>query len=45
MLEHLSSFLGDMVKGSRVIKIYQQEKFEFAIDRSKILKTIYGKTN
>jgi len=33
----LSSFLSEMIKGSRMIKIYQQEKFEF--DRSsKILK-------
>jgi len=29
----LSSFLSEMIKGSRMIKIYQQEKFEF--DRSK----------
>ena len=33
----LSTFLSEMIKGSRMIKIYQQEKFEF--DRSsKILK-------
>jgi len=29
----LSSFLSEMIKGSRMIKIYQQEKFEF--DRAK----------
>ena len=38
----LSSFLGEMIKGSRMIKIYQQEKFEF--DRSrKILQTYMEK--
>jgi subfamily B ATP-binding cassette protein MsbA len=38
----LSSFLGEMIKGSRVIKIYQQEKFEY--DRSrKILRTYMEK--
>ncbi len=38
----LSSFLGEMIKGSRMIKIYQQEKFEF--ERShKILRTFMEK--
>ena len=38
----LSSFLGEMIKGSRMIKIYQQEKFEF--ERShKILRTYMEK--
>ena len=38
----LTSFLSEMIKGSRMIKIYQQEKFEF--DRSsKILKLMMNK--
>jgi len=38
----LTSFLSEMIKGSRMIKIYQQEKFEF--DRSsKILKLMMSK--
>ena len=38
----LSSFLSEMIKGSRMIKIYQQEKFEF--DRSSsILKLFMDK--
>ena len=38
----LSSFLSEMIKGSRMIKIYQQEKFEF--DRSsKILRLFRDK--
>ena len=38
----LSTFLGEMIKGSRMIKIYQQEKFES--DRSsKILKLFMEK--
>jgi len=38
----LSSFLSEMIKGSRMIKIYQQEKFEF--ERSnKILKLFRDK--
>ena len=38
----LSSFLGEMIKGSRMIKIYQQEKFEY--ERShKILRTFMEK--
>jgi subfamily B ATP-binding cassette protein MsbA len=38
----LSAFLGEMIKGSRMIKIYQQEKFEY--DRSrKILRTYMEK--
>jgi len=41
---NLSSFLSEMIKGSRMIKIYQQEKFEF--DRSKkILDLLMGKQN
>jgi len=38
----LSSFLGEMIKGSRMIKIYQQEKFEFYRSR-KILQTYMEK--
>ena len=30
----LSSFLSEMIKGSRMIKIYQQEKFEFGRSKS-----------
>ena len=38
----LSSFLSEMIKGARMIKIYQQEKFEF--DRSKtILNSLLSK--
>ena len=41
---NLSSFLSEMIKGSRMIKIYQQEKFEF--NRSKkILDLLMGKQN
>ena len=39
---NLSTFLGEMVKGSRMIKIYQQEKFEFNRS-SKILKSYMEK--
>ena len=35
--ENLATFLSEMIKGSRMIKIYQQEKFEFNRS-SKILK-------
>ena len=39
---NLSTYLSEMIKGSRMIKIYQQEKFEF--DRSdKILKSLMEK--
>ena len=38
----LSSFLSEMIKGSRMIKIYQQEKFEFERSR-KILRTFMEK--
>ena len=39
---NLSSFLSEMIKGSRMIKIYQKEKFEF--DRSnKILNLLMSK--
>ena len=39
---HLATFLGEMIKGSRMTKIYQQEKFEF--NRSnKILKLFMEK--
>jgi len=38
----LSSFLSEMIKGSRMIKIYQQEKFEFNRS-SKILKLFMEK--
>jgi len=41
---NLSAFLSEMIKGSRMIKIYQQEKFEF--NRSeKILDQLMGKQN
>ena len=41
---NLSTFLSEMIKGSRMIKIYQQEKFEF--DRSsKIIKLLMDKQN
>ena len=41
---NLTSFLSEMLKGSRMIKIYQQEKFEF--DRSKkILTSMMEKQN
>ena len=41
---NLTTFLSEMLKGSRMIKIYQQEKFEF--DRSsKILKLLMDKQN
>ena len=41
---NLSTFLSEMIKGSRMIKIYQQEKFES--DRSsKILKNLMEKQN
>ena len=41
---NLSSFLSEMIKGSRMIKIYQQEKFEF--ERStKILNLLMLKQN
>ena len=36
---NLSTFLSEMIKGSRMIKIYQQEKFEY--DRSKSILTQY----
>ena len=36
---NLSTFLSEMIKGSRMIKIYQQEKFEFNRS-SKILKLL-----
>ena len=39
---NLSTFLGEMIKGSRMIKIYQQEKFEFNRS-SKILKSYMEK--
>ncbi len=40
----LTSFLSEMLKGSRMIKIYQQEKFEF--DRSKkIITSMMEKQN
>ena len=35
----LSSFLGEMIKGSRMIKVYQQEKFEFG--RSDSILTLF----
>ena len=39
---NLSTFLSEMIKGSRMVKIYQQEKFEF--DRSnEILKKLMEK--
>ncbi len=38
----LSTFLSEMIKGSRMIKIYQQEKFEFN-RTSKILKSFMEK--
>ena len=38
----LSSFLSEMIKGSRMIKIYQQENFEFSRS-SKILKLFMEK--
>ena len=41
---NLTSFLSEMLKGSRMIKIYQQEKFEF--DRSeKIISSMMEKQN
>ena len=41
---NLSTFLSEMIKGSKMIKIYQQEKFES--DRSnKILKNLMEKQN
>jgi len=41
---NLTSFLSEMLKGSRMIKIYQQEKFEF--DRSeKIITSMMEKQN
>ena len=40
----LTSFLSEMLKGSRMIKIYQQEKFEF--NRSKkIITSMMEKQN
>ena len=39
----LSSFLSEMIKGSRMIKIYQQEKFEF--ERSKSILELMMKKN
>ena len=41
---NLSSFLSELVKGARIIKIYQQEKFEFGRSE-KILKLFMDKQN
>ena len=41
---NLSTFLSEMIKGSRMIKIYQQENFEFGRSK-KILTLLMGKQN